>query len=610
MNITERFKPQTRFIISFLFLMLFSCGNIAGQKQDAVRKYQCQSSACEIVIDGVLDEFDWSVADWSEDFVDIEGKSKPLPPLQTRMKMLWDEQYLYIATTMEEPNLWATLSNRDDIIYKDNDFEVFIDPDGDGLNYYELEINALGTVFDLLMKKPYKQGGKAMISWDFEGLLIAVKLDGTLNNPQDTDQSWTVEMAIPWTAFSEDNKNAPKAGDSWRINFSRVQWELEIENNTYIKRKKKSGKPLAEHNWVWSPQGQINMHIPERWGFIEFIEGNPPPENRKKFHPKYWAWTSENKKQTTAYWDSTFSLMKATGINGVLMSAGPEILSDAICVANKYDIEIHAWFWTMNRGDARPEWLSVNRLGNSLAKQKAYVDYYKFMCPALPEVRSYLTEKIDELTKVKGLKGIHMDYIRYVDAILPVGLQPKYDLVQDHVFPEFDYGYHPYLRKIYTQKTGVDPMEITDPEHDTAWLNFRLAVLDTTVWGIRKQVKNKKLAISAAVFPSPEMSKKMVRQGWDNWGLDYYFPMVYHNFYNESFDWIKEIMAIDKAALDDSSLVFCGLFVPALQKRNDLTKAMEAATEGGADGIAFFNWRAIGAEQREQIRVFIEKQQK
>ncbi len=149
-------------------------------------------------------------------------------------------------------------------------------------------------------------------------------------------------------------------------------------------------------------------------------------------------------------------------------------------------------------------------------------------------------------------------------------------------------------------------MEIADPEYNTAWLNFRLAVLDTTVWGIRDQVKSKGLSISAAVFPSPKMSKKMVRQGWDKWELDYYFPMVYHNFYNESFDWIQEIVATDKAALGDYSLVFCGLYVPALKKENDLTKAMEAAFEGGADGIAFFNWRALGDEQREQIRFFKE----
>ncbi len=602
------FKIQISLIISFIFLL--SCENAGPQKEDTPKKYQCHYTDCMLTIDGKPDELAWEETDWSEYFEDIEGKKKALPSLQTQMKMLWDNQYLYVAAKMEEPHIWATLTNRDDIIYRDNDFEVFIDPDGDGLNYYELEINALGTEFDLLMKKPYNKGGKADIPWDFEGLVSAVAINGTLNNPMDQDTAWTVEIAIPWEAFSVNDKSVPSVGDTWRMNFSRVQWELEIDNNTYRKKKDNTGKTFPENNWVWSPQGIVNMHVPERWGFVEFVEEIPLPEHHKKYTPKFWAWMTENKMRRADYWDSTFKQMAAIGIDGVLINASPEILSDAICVANKYHIEIHAWVWTMNRGDGKPEWLSVNRMEKSLAEQKAYVDYYKFMCPALPEVRSFLASKMEDFTKVKGLKGIHMDYIRYVDAILPVGLQPKYGLVQDRVFPEFDYGYHPYLRKIYQDRTGTDPLEIADPEHNTDWLNFRLAVLDTTVWGIRDQVKSKNLKISAAVFPSPEMSKKMVRQGWGNWGLDYYFPMVYHNFYNESFDWIKKIVATDKTILGDKSLVFCGLYVPSLKTANDLTKAMEAAMEGGADGIAFFDWRAIGNEQREQIRAFVEKHKK
>lgn len=593
--------------VSFIFFFLISCGNAEKQKQNTSEKYQCHYTNCSLKIDGIPDETAWSCAAWSADFVDIEGEKKSVPRLQTRMKMLWDEQYLYIAAFLEEPHLWGSLSNRDDTVYRDNDFEVFIDPDGDGLNYYELEINALGTVFDLLLKKPYNKGGNADIPWDFDDLQTAVHLQGTLNNPSDTDTAWTIEMAIPWTAFSEDGKKVPAVGDTWRMNFSRVQWELEIDNNTYRKKKDSTGKNLPENNWVWSSQGVINMHVPGRWGFVEFTKENPQAENKPT--PKFWVWATANKMQSATYWDSTFRQLATLGIEGVLMSASPEILADAICVANKYKIEIHAWVWTMNRRDAHPEWLSVNHSGNSLAEQKAYVDYYKFMCPALPEVRTFLASKMENYTKVKGLAGIHMDYIRYVDAILPIGLQPKYGLVQDHVFPEFDYGYHPYLRKIYKQKTGTDPLEIADTENDSNWLNFRLAVLDTTVWGIRDQVRKADLPISAAVFPSPEMSKKMVRQGWDKWGLDYYFPMVYHNFYNESFDWIQNIMATDKAAIPKGK-VFCGLYVPALKTGNDLTKAMEAAMQGGADGIAFFNLGALGKEQQEQIRVFVDKQKK
>ena len=190
----------------------------------------------------------------------------PEPTQKTQMKMLWDEHNLYIAAILYEEHLWSTLTRRDAIIYRDNDFEIFLDPDGDGLNYYELEINVFGTVMDLFMNKPYRKGGKADLKWDFDGLETAVYYKGTINDPSDTDLYWQVECAIPWSSLSSNQGISPKVGDEWRINFSRVQWDLEIVENKYIKLKR------PEHNWVWSPQGKIDMHIPEQWGYLKFID--------------------------------------------------------------------------------------------------------------------------------------------------------------------------------------------------------------------------------------------------------------------------------------------------------------------------------------------------
>ena len=123
------------------------------------RSYVAHRTAGAIDIDGNLDEPSWQRADWTEPFVDIEGERRPVPSLQTRAKMLWDDEYLYIAADLEEPHVWATIAMRDATIYQENDFEVFIDPDGDTHQYYEFEINALGTEWDLLMVKPYRDGG-------------------------------------------------------------------------------------------------------------------------------------------------------------------------------------------------------------------------------------------------------------------------------------------------------------------------------------------------------------------------------------------------------------------------------------------------------------------
>jgi hypothetical protein len=185
--------------------------------------------------------------------------------------MLWDDQYLYIGAELFEKDLWATLKNHDDIIFQDNDFEVFIDPNNDGTQYYEIEINALGTVMDLFMHKTYKQGGPMDMKWDTKGMISAVQLNGTLNKSSDTDSSWTLEMAIPFSCMERPGRiSKPEAGQTWRINFSRVQWQLEKSGIGYIKKKKSDGTKISEDNWVWSPQGIIDMHRPEKWGFLVF----------------------------------------------------------------------------------------------------------------------------------------------------------------------------------------------------------------------------------------------------------------------------------------------------------------------------------------------------
>ncbi|MES2127323.1 MAG: carbohydrate-binding family 9-like protein [Pseudomonadota bacterium] len=237
------------------------------------RHYIATRTSAAPVLDGKLDEADWARAEWTEDFVDIEGPAKPRPRFRTRAKMLWDDDYFYVAVEMEEPDLWATLTERDSVIYQDNDIELFIDPEGSTHRYMELEINQHGTAWDLLLAKPYRDGERvAYNGWDIHGLKIGRALNGTLNQPGDRDQGWTVELAIPWRALRE-GQGAPKLGEQWRMNFSRVEWQTRSVGGIYQKlTDAASGKPLAEDNWVWSPQGVVNMHYPEMWGVVQFSE--------------------------------------------------------------------------------------------------------------------------------------------------------------------------------------------------------------------------------------------------------------------------------------------------------------------------------------------------
>jgi hypothetical protein len=595
--ILSRFFP-----LIFFAIILISCQT---RIQKIIPKtYNCDYTNHALIVDGILDDPQWEKAKWSDIFMDIEGAGMPVPKYNTQFKMLWDKYYLYIGAKLEEPDLWATLTRHDAIIYHDNDFEVFIDPDGDGLNYYEMEINALGTVLDLFLDKPYNKKGTADISWNFKRLNSAVHRYGTLNDPSDRDSGWTTEIAIPWEAFSANSPVPPKEGDKWRMNFSRVQWNLTKKDNGYKKLTDSlSGKNLPEYNWVWSPQGVVNMHVPEKWGTIQFTTETGITETKL---PEFWIWMNGGNNRNIEDWDSIFRELRNIGITGLLINCDTTVLKKIIPLAKEKDMQIHAWLWTMNSMDAKAEWLSVNRLGQSLATHKAYVDYYKFMCPALPEVKDYLRSKLKSLTSIKGLDGIHMDYIRYVDAILPKGLWGKYGLVQDHIMPEYDYGYHPYMRKLYNARYGLDPFYIEHPEKDKNWLNFRLEELNKTVIDLRNYVNNSGLTISAAVFPTPDMSRKMVRQDWNKWRLDCYFPMVYHNFYNEKISWIKKVVAEDKANLPAGSHLYCGIFLPALQAGEDLTKAIDAAYSGGADGIAFFDFNALDENHIQQIENIIQ----
>ncbi len=234
--------------------------------------YVCYRASKPIVIDGDLKDEAWDDAPWSEDFVDIEGDKRQKPRFRTRMKMLWDNQALYIAAEMEEPHLWGTIKEHDAVIFHDNDFEVFLDPDGDNHHYGELELNALNTTWDLLLTKPYKDGGRALNAWEITGLKTAVKINGTLNNPADKDVGWTLEIRWPLEGLQEltAKKIDIRDGDQWRINFSRVEWDMQIVNGKYEKIKNR-----LEHNWVWSPQGVIDMHRPERWGYLQFSTAKP-----------------------------------------------------------------------------------------------------------------------------------------------------------------------------------------------------------------------------------------------------------------------------------------------------------------------------------------------
>jgi hypothetical protein len=237
------------------------------------RGYVCYRAAGPITVDGKADEPAWADAPWTDDFADIEGPAKPAPRFRTRAKMLWDDEYLYVYAELQEPHVWGTITKKNEVIFRDNDFEVFINPDGNNHNYYEYEMNALNTIWELTLDRPYRDDGPVHLGTNLDGLKSAVHVNGTLNDPSDTDKGWSVEIAFPFKGlakYAKIVKCPPVDGEQWRMDFSRVEWVIDIIDGKY---RKVPNRP--EDNWIWSAPGVVDMHRPERWGYIQFSTAKP-----------------------------------------------------------------------------------------------------------------------------------------------------------------------------------------------------------------------------------------------------------------------------------------------------------------------------------------------
>lgn len=331
---------------------------------------------------------------------------------------------------------------------------------------------------------------------------------------------------------------------------------------------------------------------------------------------KHFVWMRPSPAQTDDALARQCDALKSAGITGII----PEVyngstalwgstrlpvrapwLERAIPIARNAGLDVHAWMWCLPcllpaiiRD--HPEWYNVNAKGESAVDKPAYVGYYKFLDPAHPEVRAFVRETVRELASLPGLTGIHLDYIRHPDAILPSDLWAKYGIVQDKVYPPYDYGYTAYSRKAFQAAHGVDPMTLTDPEQNGAWLEYRLqTVVDLVNGYLVPAARAGGKQITAAVFPGPSLARAMVRQDWGRFNLDAFFPMLYHTFYQAGPEWVKQYTA--EATRTVSAPVYSGLFIGPLSA-TDFTRTVEMALAGGAAGVSLFDFGAFTDERR------------
>lgn len=319
-----------------------------------------------------------------------------------------------------------------------------------------------------------------------------------------------------------------------------------------------------------------------------------------------WAWLAESKDSTLDDWERVFLLMKQHGVDGGLVLAKPETIKLLSPLARRIGIKLHNWIITLRCTDdevktAHLEWFMVNRKGISCLEKPPYVADYTWLCPSRKEVQAYLQSWVESLCALRGLSGIHLDYIRYPDVILPAGIQPKYNLVQDREFPEFDYCYCEVCRQLFQAKTGRDPLEIEDPSQDEAWLKFRYDSVSSLVNRLAEVAHKNKKMLTAAVFPSPSIARKLVRQDWPSWNLDAFFPMMYHEYYLQGIDWIGLVTGEGKEALSGKARLYSGLFVEWLPPQK-LSEAVRLAIKNGASGITLFMGTSMTQEQWKALK--------
>jgi hypothetical protein len=257
---------------------------------ESVVHYTAYRALGPLKIDGNLDEESWRLAPRSPRFVDlITGR----PTIHdTRTAVLWDETCLYVGFWVEEPFVEARLSERDSLIWTENDVELFIAGQD---AYYEFEINALGTIYEafFVWEDAYESGGFSaspelsrtidgcrpwngvgfdkhprgprlgFFKWDLPGIRAAAAVDGTINDNADRDRGWTAELALPWASMKDlargDGRAVPpRDGDVWRMDFSRF--------NTY-----REARPAEDSGgWAMSAHGVWDSHIPELFPYIHF----------------------------------------------------------------------------------------------------------------------------------------------------------------------------------------------------------------------------------------------------------------------------------------------------------------------------------------------------
>jgi Carbohydrate-binding family 9 len=238
-------------------LICLAIGTIAVRADDRP-SYTIYRTGTPIKIDGRLDEPAWFAAPSVGAFRFAWWKQGEKE--QTVAKMLWDDDYLYVAFLCRDAHISATRTKHDSSVWNDDCVEVFAAPERSRPDaYFNIEMNVNGAFYDDF--HPRGPNSERKPGWNAEGLKIATHINGTLNNDADRDESWTLEVAIPFKAYRRSLPNVfPKPGDTWRLNLNRC------------------GAKTNEQFSQWAPGTgkEPQFHAPRDFGLVHFSAEKMP----------------------------------------------------------------------------------------------------------------------------------------------------------------------------------------------------------------------------------------------------------------------------------------------------------------------------------------------
>ena len=270
-----------------------------GASEEEIAHYRCHRTGSPGRLDGKAGDAAWLKAPRSPRFVDMVTGEPGY--FDTRAAALWDDDNLYVTFWVEEPFPEAHMTERDGIVFAENDVEIFIDG-GDA--YYEFELNAANTVYEVffIWQDAYRRGGRfdipefglvdrhaltfggdydrqaatfwrgahprglrwAFREWDLSGLRTAVHVDGKLNDRSFVSKGWTAQVVLPWKgmgALAGGRSLPPRDGDTWRMFFGRFE------------KIAPSGIEVRPHPaWCWNKHGVMDTHIPECFTYVHFSD--------------------------------------------------------------------------------------------------------------------------------------------------------------------------------------------------------------------------------------------------------------------------------------------------------------------------------------------------